>query len=40
MSVSDVDIPFVSAAEVLAAGVLIPVVGILVVGLRFCQRSF
>lgn len=40
MSASDVDIPFVSAAEVLAAAVVIPVVGILVVGLRFWQRSF
>ena len=40
MSVSDVDIPFVSGTVVLAAGVVIPIVGVLVVGLRFWQRSF
>ena len=39
MSASDVKIPFVSGADVLAAGITMPLVGITAVGLRFWQRS-
>lgn len=39
MSYSELVIPFVSPGEVLSAGIVIPLVGILTVGLRFWLRS-
>ncbi|KAL8791017.1 MAG: hypothetical protein Q9195_006091 [Heterodermia aff. obscurata] len=39
MAVSDLSIGFVSPGEILAAGIVIPIVGAVVVGMRFWVRS-
>ena len=39
MAVSELTIPFVSPGEVLAAAIVLPIVGITVVTARFWQRS-